>query len=864
MPLAARPQVRAGCIALVALLLLGGMGLGAAVHVTGRAVTAPQGHAGDERHSGSSVPAGPLPSLWVRLSVAGGPFNNLSGFAVAYDAADGYDVLFGGYNISTFMPVNGTYIYHQAKWTQLLPSASPPAVSNPSLAYDPQTRSVILFGGQTQFGVVGQTWSFSNGSWTQLTPHPSPGGRQGAALVYDAADGYLVLFGGSDPTYPYVNYTDTWSFNSKENWTNLSTSGSAPRCSSGAADYDPTTGKVYAFSGMYYDVSAYELDCPATTWEYSAGTWTNLTTSTAPGPRSFAAFAFDPALGASILYGGTNFSSFGSVYTDLWELDAGAWSKLASTAAPNSQPDSQLVYDPGSQLLLVVQGVPNTGASTATPDVWLFDDFSPGHIVANPPSGTGEAGSPVNFTLTGAAPLPGASYNWTGVAGCTSVDAPTWNCLIPGSGNYSVAVNVTNRYDLLRSAAPVGYEVLPALRTPTASLAPASIDLNQSVTLTTTDTGGAPPYQYNWSGLPPGCSGLGMASLTCAPTMSGIYSTIRSSVVDHLGIMRSSAPLTLTVFGPLALQPITVRPALVDVGRPAVISITAHGGSGAYSYNWTGLPPGCVGAGSSAFTCSSTGTGTFPFSVVVTDTLGGSAQAQAQIVVAPLPSVTVGLSSANLDLGQTLTLTATGSGGVGGFNYSFQNLPPGCSAGTHPVVICTPTTPGAYSLVVRATDAEGVAGQSTPVALTVAPELSLTARLSAPIVSLGSAVGITLEASGGTGPFAFTYQGLPPGCPVSNSSQLMCTPNATGNFTVVGQVRDGAGVTVSHTFYVVVTRHSSPAMASEMLLIGVVAGVVVLAALASLLLLRRRRSKDEDWGEPLEEPAPPEPAPADR
>jgi hypothetical protein len=85
-------------------------------------------------------------------------------------------------------------------WTKLDPAASPPARGDASMAYDPATRTMLLFSGfSDQIGSAGyldDTWSWNGTTWTQLFPAASPPARTGAPMAYDAATGTVLLFGG--------------------------------------------------------------------------------------------------------------------------------------------------------------------------------------------------------------------------------------------------------------------------------------------------------------------------------------------------------------------------------------------------------------------------------------------------------------------------------------------------------------------------------------------------------------------------------------------------------------------------------------------------------------------------------------------
>lgn len=68
-------------------------------------------------------------------------------------------------------------------WTQLTPAFSPQPLQGASLAYDPTTQTVVLFGGSlnrlAQSGGVNsnQTWTWDGVTWTQQFPPISPPAR---------------------------------------------------------------------------------------------------------------------------------------------------------------------------------------------------------------------------------------------------------------------------------------------------------------------------------------------------------------------------------------------------------------------------------------------------------------------------------------------------------------------------------------------------------------------------------------------------------------------------------------------------------------------------------------------------------------
>ena len=116
---------------------------------------------------------------------------------MAYDAATGNLVLFGGQNSSGF--IGDTWVWNGATWIQQTPPASPPVREAASMAYDTATGNLVLFGGANSItGFLADTWVWNGVTWTQQLLPGSPSARDFAPMVYDTATASLVLFGGNN------------------------------------------------------------------------------------------------------------------------------------------------------------------------------------------------------------------------------------------------------------------------------------------------------------------------------------------------------------------------------------------------------------------------------------------------------------------------------------------------------------------------------------------------------------------------------------------------------------------------------------------------------------------------------------------
>jgi Galactose oxidase, central domain len=255
---------------------------------------------------------------WSLLSLSNAP-SPREGAAMAYDAATNTLVLFGGTTAlsgAQCCDLNDTWIWNGATstWTQVFPSMSPPArrFDGQGMAYDPNTGTVVLFGGTTTYPGTGTkfgdtwTWNGLTQTWTQQSPATSPTPRFGHGMTNDRA-GNIVLFGGTDNTP--ANLSDTWVWDGTT-WQQQSPATAPAARGLLAMVYDPDLHKVVLFGGAS---SIYYND----TWTWDGLAWTHLTPATNPPDRYAFGMDYDNAAHAVVLFGG--FSS-GPALNDTWEL----------------------------------------------------------------------------------------------------------------------------------------------------------------------------------------------------------------------------------------------------------------------------------------------------------------------------------------------------------------------------------------------------------------------------------------------------------------------------------------------------------------------------------------------------------------
>ena len=316
------------------------------------------------------IPALAQPN-WVQESPASSPTpRNYA--ALAYDAAQGQVVLFGGAGEPGGVCCGyfgDTWVWNGASWTQEFPANSPSARAAFGMDYDAAQGQVVLFGGSSGSGDLNDTWGWNGTNWTQLNPANSPSARAAFSMVYDAAQGQIVLFGGLNGT---GDLNDTWVWNGT-NWTQLSPATSPPARSDFDMAYDTVHGQVVLFGGIGEGVFLGD------TWVWNGTNWTQEFPATSPPARGESPMAYDAALGQAVLFGGSNGS--GTPLNDTWAWDSTNWTQEFPAASPSARVWADMTYDPQQSQVVLFGGL--NGGGYFVNDTWVYET---GQVTASPTS----------------------------------------------------------------------------------------------------------------------------------------------------------------------------------------------------------------------------------------------------------------------------------------------------------------------------------------------------------------------------------------------------------------------------------------------------------------------------------------------
>ncbi len=467
--------------------------------------------------------------------------------ASTYDAGDDYAIVFGGRTATQAW--NDTWSFSNGSWTDRSPflatsSNNPSARYGASMAYDAATGFVVLFGGRNLTTLCGNatsgdTWRYHGGVWTPWNI-VGPGPRAYASLVYDPSLGAVLLFGGKAGA---MDFNDTWELSGGA-WTNVTgtlVASPSARYAAGVA-YDDADSEVILFGGFSL-TGGFLHD----TWAFGPQGWGLLSPTTSPGPRSDPGLAFDPVTGSLVLYGGVTPS--GTRWGDLWRFAADDWtltsssenSTLAARSGEVLVSVAETNNPPGSLLLLFGGSLNNSGISSET---WVYGTTLPlGVTGPRSDRDSYEVGQTVSFSVHAFGGSPPYQYTWTGLPfGCSSVNASNVTCPLSKGQNpgptLSVYVLVVDAAGGEAQSSVSAVPIVPVLKVDLL-LSSYSIAVNSSVTLTAKTTGGAGGFSYSYSGLPSGCPSTNSSQWSCRPTAPGPYS-ITVTVMDVLGFSNQS------------------------------------------------------------------------------------------------------------------------------------------------------------------------------------------------------------------------------------------------------------------------------------------------------------------------------------
>lgn len=172
------------------------------------------------------------------------------------------------------------------------------------------------------------------------------------------------------------------------------------------------------------------------------------------------------------------------------------------------------------------------------------------------------------------------------------------------------------------------------------------------------------------------------------------------------------------------------------------------------------------------------------------------------------PTITLGPNLALAGaVGVKYSLNLTASGGQAPYSYTHigGSAPPGMMLASNGILGGTPTQAGKFSFTIRATDANGCAGQKTYSILISCPTITINPA-TLPNGRVGFIYSQDLTAAAGQGPYSyFLLSGsLPPGLSYSPNGRITGVASAPGSYSVEFRATDANGCIGTRTYTITV------------------------------------------------------------
>jgi hypothetical protein len=302
--------------------------------------------------------------------------------ASAFDTRRGEVLMFGGVTASGVL--GDTWTWDGETWRDVTPSQDlPPVRERHAMAYDTASREVLMFGGLAGNDVLDDTWSWNGSRWKQHAPAFAPGARRLAAI--SSWETGAMMFGGIGPNV--INAVSSWN---GADWSQIgpcrpevpSCPLTLPEARNGHSMVHDTDRRTLTLFGGVLDDGSYD----GRTWEWidSISGW-HVVSATGPLARENHAMAFDPSRNRAVLFGGigSNLVEFG----DLWEWNGAAWSQVIAPVGPAPRRFHALTYD-SVRGRTVLYGGQGAGANEdALSDAWEWDGAQWSEIGSSLPPG---------------------------------------------------------------------------------------------------------------------------------------------------------------------------------------------------------------------------------------------------------------------------------------------------------------------------------------------------------------------------------------------------------------------------------------------------------------------------------------------
>ena len=334
------------------------------------------------------------------------------------------------------------------------------------------------------------------------------------------------------------------------------------------------------------------------------------------------------------------------------------------------------------------------------------------------------------------------------------------------------------------------------------------VDAKQSVTFSTSTSGGTSSYSYQWYDNSNAVSGATSSSWKTSFSSSGTQS-VYVKMTDATGYSVTSSTISQTVDSALSSS-LSSSKNPSDAGQSVTFSTSTSGGSGSYSYSYvlydgTSSSDSQFASGSSSsFSYTFSSSGSYLLDYTVSDTNGNSKSLSLTQSVNSDTNVSIKSSQNPIDVGSTVQFSSSVSSGTGPYNFSWR-----INGNTYfsKDVNYTFTSSGSYTIDLTVTDAAGYK-VSTSTSETVNSDPTVSGSSNVSSADVNYPIEFSSSPSGGTG--GYTYSWVLNGNQVSTSQDFSYSFSSSGSYTLTVTITDSVGQSSSSS--VTVTINSNPSV----------------------------------------------------
>ena len=372
-----------------------------------------------------NVSTGPSPRTYPAMFYLAPPVNAL--------------VLFGGF--SSTSSLNDTWEFNASTgWKNVTAFDGPPPTSRygAGLAVNSSSETALLFGGYTQTSGAGaflnDTWTFNASGWSRQATLLAPGPRSDPQMAYDPLTGSVLLFGGIAPIGN--RWGDLWAYGGGQ-WTQLSsTENSTLPARAGAVFAALPSANFPGSSLVLFGGFEDALSIDNSTWLYGNPLPLGLPN---PSPSLPAFDAGSQVRLSAQAIGGT------PPYSYRWSVSP---SSVAGCALQDSGSVTCLPTGNSSRstVFSVTVSVNDSAAATATSGVTQFTvNPAPAITEFELTPATVSVGGSTTIIVTTTGGTGALRYQFTGLpASCSSADSAKFTCVPGATGTYSITLTVTD------------------------------------------------------------------------------------------------------------------------------------------------------------------------------------------------------------------------------------------------------------------------------------------------------------------------------------------------------------------------------------------------------------------------------------